>query len=269
MESQFHIIHDLTKCEIKTMPVFDEHYDENGEFIRFVEYPVVVIPMKQQKPSLLKEVDSIVCINANYDFNLFAYRRVDYVFSEEFTTSRKHKCFLGGEHYGMGEYDANKIEELWQKEDKETVHNIYVQLNRLIYKFAFGENSVFISVQDDTNAYLPEILNAFGYVDRYNNDGTYVFCSLETFEKTIFAYPSVPDNQRIRFNVRSNGEIYAKYCDYTNKEFDDKLYCLVKFSDEETEFSRQLFSLDKNTNTNTIFVLYVKTLEQYRKLKTK
>jgi len=115
------IIHDFRNCKRNTIPVFDEHYDENGEFIRFVEYPVVVIPMKESVMATFKEVKSIPHEDPK--------RRVDYIFSDELSTIGKEITY------------QTAFEKLLSK--KVNTENIYVKFADVIYVFAFGETCTF------------------------------------------------------------------------------------------------------------------------------
>jgi len=203
------IIHDLTKCEIKTMAVLDEHYDENGLDYSYGTIEVVIIPMKQPQIATLKAVDSISCENNNYDHENNRKRRIDYIFSDKHTTVGKKIIFHRPNYYRSAE--QNNIE------------TIFVKLGKIIYAFDFGKTSVFIRIKDDSIS-----LNAHGYIQYCNNDETFVYRSLETFEEISFVCPKVQFHYKLNFKFLPNGKMYAKYCDPKDNKFNGKLYSLEK-----------------------------------------
>jgi len=216
------IIHDLMNNATKSIEINNRKYD------------IIIIPNKRRKGKVYK-INAIPNVESRiefrpFDFSRLSKKRVDYIFSDEFSTiDKKFEYIDRMDMYHSG--DNIKI-----LKDSSNV-TFYVEFGTLVYGFIFKEQYVYIYRLDlyysvlgnyvilQDNSVIINDLRVNGYVIEYMND-ICTFFDIGTFEIIDFDFKDTKYIKYQRFHVFPNGEMFVEiYKDHVPIYYYlDKLY---------------------------------------------
>ena len=227
---------------------------------------VIIVPEKI-KHAILCEVDCIPNVPQRkpshcLDFSEIPKRRVDYIFSDEFSTVGKNIKYCSW-------FTKYKSADVKLKKCNLDQAVFYIEFANLTYGFYIDNKDDDVFVWSIEEEFLYNIdMGTRGYVVNHDND-TSTFYSLETLEIIKFVSPKKNGNA-YNFELLPNGEVYIEHCERVELEDDfkyvDKIYYLDRSMIKISNFYLCMKNTEKVNDTEKPpkFIKYLIYRELYK-----